>query len=149
MVATSTLLDKAASILDNALKSVVPESVCVSGIPTEFPTYATAYIFDDGYDSVIKNVGGQVRYTAYFPIHLMVHDNGEPVIEENFLLLSDAIRDIWHTNKKLGGLANNVWCEQRSGLNGVGPQYIIEDGMQYRHRWYTLQVEYTMMYAFE
>ena len=149
-MSATPMFDQIKSVLATALTSVVPGAVVCIGQPTAWNASTLGYFW---YDDVLtqEHAGPSiVRYTHYFPIHVLVR-NGSNADEKTERLMSDidtAVTDAFMNHRRLSGTAATSILRQAQSKKATGPIYIVHDDAEYRHRFYTLEAAEDRNYNF-
>lgn len=152
-MSSAAIVGQVQAILEATLVAAGETSLLVTlGVPKAVNTDVVVYLWDSGYTEAQKAGPGWVRRTHSIPIHLMVLATGDDVAAESKLMtLSDAIADVFYTNRRLNHTAATSQIHQAdsAGRLSESQPYILYQNGEYRHRWWTLDAAEDLVFAFQ
>jgi hypothetical protein len=136
--------------VQSVLATAIPEALVVPGVPKSWNANILIYLYHDGSTDAAKAGPSVIRRTHVIPIHLAILSTGDDMQAEAVLLdLHDRITNTFYTNRFLNATASTSQLYQRDGKQGgTGPQYILNNNSEYRHRWWTLEAAEDLTFTF-
>lgn len=149
MTAPATLMfDQIKIIFQNALQTVAPGAPVLIGQPTTWSADILGYFWYDDTSKRAKAGPSVIRYTHYFPMHVLVRGVNDEVIERLMSDIDAALFDGFANHRRLNGTSVDSDLFQAEGKKQTGPIYISHDDAEYRHRFWTLSAAEDRVYNF-
>jgi hypothetical protein len=136
------------------LQAAAPEATVVQGVPRAWQDTTLLYVYHDGHTDAAKAGPSVIRRTHVFPIHALVASGGDDAATEAALAdLDTRVSNAFYTNRRLKDQTGTIQAAtsqlyQRDGRQTSPAQYVIYNGIEFRHRWWTLEAAEDVTFLF-